>query len=224
MNLISHALFESGVAVLPEGFVYVLDIVPDAILEIRYFSDYNFTGMRVDGYEAPVAILTRQAAEALRKASDALASHGYRIKIYDAYRPQRAVEHFVRWANDPAEVSMKEIFYPGISKQEILSCGYIAEKSSHSRGSTVDLTLVDAKTGREVDMGGAFDFFGKSSHPSFTDGLTPDQLANRRLLRDTMLAAGFAPIDNEWWHFTLDPEPYPTTYFDFPVKICSARR
>lgn len=203
---------------LPEGFVYVSDIVPDAMLEMRYCSDYNFTGGRVDGYEAPVAILTRQAAEALKTASDVLSSRGYRLKIYDAYRPQRAVANFVRWSNDLGEESMKAQFYPDIEKSDILSGGYIAANSGHSRGSTVDLTIVNAATGEEVDMGGSFDLFGKSSHPSFTDGLTSVQIANRRILRDAMLDAGFAPIDNEWWHFTLRDEPHPDTYFDFPVR------
>ena len=202
---------------LPEGFVLVSDVVPDVIQEIRYYSTYNFVGRRIDGYETPVAILTRQAAEALKRASDDVVRRGYRLKIYDAYRPQRAVDHFVRWSKDPADATMKAPFYPGLEKSELFPRGYIAEKSGHSRGSTVDLTLFDASTGKEVDMGGTFDWFGESSHPAWTNGLTSAQIANRMLLRETMLKAGFKPIEEEWWHFTLKDEPYPDTAFDFPV-------
>lgn len=203
---------------LPDGFVLVSDVVPDVIQEIRYYSTYNFVGRRIDGYEAPVAILTRQAAEALKRASDDVVRRGYRLKIYDAYRPQRAVDHFVRWSKDSADATMKAPFYPGLEKSELFPRGYIAEKSGHSRGSTVDLTLFDASTGKEVDMGGTFDWFGERSHPAWTNGLTSAQIANRMLLRETMLKAGFKPIEEEWWHFTLKDEPHPDTAFDFPVS------
>ena len=191
--------------------------MPDAILEIRYYSTYNFVGDRVDGYERPVAYLTKEAAAALRAASDDCIARGYRLKVYDAYRPQRAVSHFMRWAKDVGDVRMKPYFYPNLDKSVLFDQGYIAEKSGHSRGSTVDLTLFDMKTEKEVDMGGTFDWFGEESHPDYK-GVTEAQLANRMLLREIMLAHGFRPLAEEWWHFTLEDEPYPDTYFDFPVR------
>ena len=204
-------------------FVLISDAVPDAILEIRYFSTYNFVGDRVDGYEQPVALLTREAAGALRKASDALKAKGYRLKIYDAYRPQKAVDHFVRWARDVADTRMKPYFYPELGKDQLFPQGYIAGYSGHTRGSTVDLTLFDMKTEKEADMGGTFDYFGKRSHPDFK-GVTKKQFQNRMLLREAMLAAGFKPLAEEWWHFTLKDEPYPDTYFTFPVSTASVAR
>ena len=199
------------------GFVPLAEAVPDAILEIRYYSTYNFVGDRVDGYERPVAYLTKEAAAALKAASDDCVARGYRLKIYDAYRPQRAVSHFMRWAKDVGDVRMKPYFYPNLDKSVLFEQGYIAEKSGHSRGSTVDLTLFDMKTEKEVDMGGTFDWFGEESHPDFL-GVTEAQLANRMLLREIMLAHGFKPLAEEWWHFTLKDEPYPDTYFDFRVR------
>ena len=142
---------------------------------------------------------------------------GYRLKIYDAYRPQRAVSHFMRWAKDAEDARMKPCFYPNLDKSVLFDQGYIAEKSGHSRGSTVDLTLFDMKTGKEVDMGGTFDWFGEESHPDYR-GVTEEQLANRMLLREIMLSHGFKPLAEEWWHFTLADEPCPDTYFDFPVR------
>ena len=198
-------------------FVLISEAVPDAILEIRYYSTYNFVGDRVDGYEEPVALLTREAAEALKKASDELVSMGYRLKIFDAYRPQMAVSHFVRWAKDTEDTRMKPYFYPELEKDVLFPQGYIAEHSGHSRGSTLDLTLFDMATGREVDMGGTFDYFGELSHPDYTD-ITEAQYANRMLLREVMLRNGFKPLAEEWWHFTLADEPYPDTYFTFPVS------
>ncbi len=199
------------------GFVSLAEAVPDAILEIRYYSTYNFVGERVDGYERPCALITKEAAAALKAASDDCVACGYRLKIYDAYRPQRAVSHFMRWAKDVGDVRMKPYFYPNLDKSVLFDQGYIAEKSGHSRGSTVDLTLFDMKTEKEVDMGGTFDWFGEESHPDYK-GVTAAQLANRMLLREIMLAHGFKPLAEEWWHFTLKDEPYPDTYFDFPVR------
>ena len=199
------------------GFVLLSEAVPDAILEIRYYSTYNFVGDRIDGYEAPCALLTREAAAALRAVSDDLAAQGYRLKIYDAYRPQMAVSHFVRWAEDIEDTRMKAYFYPGLDKSVLFDQGYIARRSGHSRGSTVDLTLFDMRTGKEVDMGGVFDHFGELSHPDYA-GITEAQHANRMLLREAMLAHGFKPLSTEWWHFTLIDEPYPHTYFTFPVN------
>ncbi len=203
-------------------FVLLSDAVPDAILEIRYYSTYNFIGDRVEGYEEPVALLTKEAAAALKTASDELVAKGYRLKIYDAYRPQMAVTNFVNWAQDSKDTRMKQYFYPELQKNVLFPQGYIAEHSGHSRGSTVDLTLFDMRTGKEVDMGGTFDYFGELSHPDYT-GITKEQYANRMLLRDVMLRHGFNPLAEEWWHFTLADEPYTNTYFTFPVSASSVK-
>ena len=199
------------------GFVLLADVVPDAIQEIRYYTTFNVVGERIDGYEQPVALITREAGEALKLASDALIEQGYRLKIFDAYRPQMAVDHFVRWSQDPDDQRMKPYFFPDMDKSVLFEQGYIAEQSGHTRGSTVDLTLFDMRTEREVDMGGTFDFFGELSHPDYR-GITDEQYAMRMVLRDAMVEAGFAPLPEEWWHFRLDPEPYPDTYFTFPVN------
>ena len=217
-------------------FVKITEVVPDVILEIRYFSTYNFVGSRVDGYKAPTALLTKEAADSLRAVSDDLMSQGYRLKIYDAYRPQEAVSHFVRWAADRTDTLMKAPFYPDLDKGVLFEQEYIMEKSGHSRGSTVDLTIVDAVSGKEVDMGGTFDWFGPESHTDFCGNpetgeytgdnhkspvgrsITPEQFANRMILRKAMLRHGFKPLDSEWWHFTLRNEPFPDTYFTFPVN------
>ena len=198
-------------------FVQITDIVPDAILEIRYYSTYNFVGDRIDGYEEPLAFLTQEAAAALKEVSDELVAKGYRLKIFDAYRPQMAVTNFMNWALDPDDTRMKEYFYPELDKDVLFPQGYIAEHSGHSRGSTVDLTLFDMTTEKEVDMGGTFDYFGELSHPDYTD-ITEEQYANRMILREAMLAHGFKPLVEEWWHFTLEDEPYPDTYFTFPIN------
>lgn len=198
-------------------FVVVSQVIPDAILEIRYHSTFNFVGDRIDGYDEPCALLTREAALALKEASDDLMAQGYRIKIYDAYRPQDAVNHFVRWAKDLKDTRMKEYFYPEVDKSQLFSSGYIAKRSGHSRGSTVDITLFDLSTGKDADMGGTFDYFGDASHYEYKK-LTPEQKKNRLILRKAMTAHGFKPISTEWWHFTLVDEPYPDTYFNFPVS------
>ncbi len=215
-------------------FVNITDVVPDAMLEIRYHSTYNFVGARIDGYEEPTALLTRQAADSLRAVSLDLKRHGYVLKIYDAYRPQRAVDHFMRWSQDLGDTITKAYFYPRLTKKEVFDGEYVATKSGHSRGSTVDLTIVDMKTGKEVDMGGTFDWFGIESHPDYGGGnpetldfqqtdpnFTSVQFYNRMVLRTAMLRHGFKPLDNEWWHFTLKDEPFPDTYFNFPVKRLS---
>lgn len=202
---------------LPDGFVYVTDVVPDAVLEIRYYSTYNFIGARVDDYLSPVAILSEEAAEALKVASDELQAQGYVLKIYDAYRPQGAVDHFVRWAQDEDDIINKAYFYPDIDKERLFPEGYIMERSGHSRGSTVDLTIIDKQTGKEVDMGSPFDFFGPISHHG-TDLITEEQTDNRLILKNAMEKAGFKPYDEEWWHYTLIDEPYSDTYFDFLVE------
>lgn len=200
-----------------DDFVSIGEVVPDAILEIRYYTSYNFVGARIDGYLQPTALLTREAADSLRAVSDDLLAQGYRLKIFDAYRPQCAVDHFVRWAADVSDTLMKQYFYPNLDKSVLFEQEYIMEKSGHTRGSTVDLTLFDMATEREVDMGGTFDWFGEESHPDYT-GITPQQFANRMILREAMLRHGFKPLASEWWHFTLANEPYPETYFTFPVR------
>lgn len=197
-------------------FVLLSEVVPDAVLEIRYYSTYNFVGSRIDGYKAPVALMTKEAAAALKCASDSLLAKGYRLKIFDAYRPQTAVNHFIRWAEDVADTAMKSCFYPEVEKSRLFELEFICARSSHSRGSTVDLTLFDMNTGREVDMGGTFDWFGEKSYPDYEE-LTPQQKELRHILRDAMKAAGFKSFSTEWWHFTLEDEPFPDTYFDFPV-------
>ena len=197
--------------------VPITDVAPDVILEIRYFGTYNFVGTRIDGYVAPVAYLTPQAADSLRAVSDDVMRMGYRLKIYDAYRPQCAVDHFVRWAADLSDTTMRRYFYPDVDKSLLFEQEYIMEKSGHTRGSTVDLTLFDMTTEKEVDMGGTFDWFGEESHSDYT-GITPGQYANRMILREAMLRHGFKPLESEWWHFTLEDEPFPDTYFTFPVK------
>lgn len=198
-------------------FVLLSEAVPDAILEIRYYSTYNFVGDRIDGYEEPVALLTSEAATRLNEVSEELKEKGYRLKIYDAYRPQMAVTNFVEWAEDVDDTRMKEYFYPELDKSVLFDQGYIAEHSGHSRGSTVDLTLFDMRTEKEVDMGGTFDYFGELSHPDYT-GITEEQYNNRMILREAMTNHGFKPLVEEWWHFTLEDEPYPDTYFTFPVS------
>ena len=203
-------------------FVLLSEAVPDAILEIRYYSTYNFVGDRIDGYEEPTALLTKEAATALKEVSDDLVAKGYRLKIFDAYRPQKAVTNFMNWAKDIDDTRMKEYFYPELDKSVLFDQGYIAEKSGHSRGSTVDLTLFDMKTEKEVDMGGTFDYFGELSHPDYTN-ITEEQYKNRMILREAMLAHGFKPLDEEWWHFTLKDEPFPDTYFTFPVNSDSVK-
>ena len=217
-------------------FVTLTDVVPDVILEIRYFSTYNFAGQRIDGYEQPIALLTKAAADSLKAVSDDVKAQGYRLKIYDAYRPQKAVDHFVRWASDLSATEMKPYFYPDLDKSVLFKQEYIAEKSGHTRGSTVDLTLFDMNTENELDMGGTFDWFGPESHPDFCGNpdtgeytgdnqlspkgrsITAEQFAHRMILRKAMLAHGFKPFPTEWWHFTLKDEPFPDTYFTFPVK------
>lgn len=199
-------------------FVLVSDYVPGIIQEIRYFSTYNFVGERIDGYEVPCAILTKEAARALKTVSNQANAQGYRLKIFDAYRPATAVKHFVLWGIDDLDQKMKPFFYPEVEKQDLFKEGYIAAQSGHSRGSTVDLTLVDMTTGKEVDMGSAFDYFGELSHPDYK-GVTKEQYENRMMLQDLMVRNGFKPIDCEWWHFTLKDEPFPDTYFEFPVSL-----
>lgn len=204
-------------------FVLLSDYVPGIIQEIRYFSTFNFIGDRIDGYEEPVAIITKEAARALKSVANMAQVQGYRLKIFDTYRPANAVKHFVLWGIEDMDQRMKIYFYPDLEKQELFKLGYIASQSSHSRGSTVDLTLFDMKTGKELDMGSPFDYFNEMSHPDYR-GISDEQYENRMLLQDMMIKGGFKPIDCEWWHFTLENEPFPETYFNFPVSVDSLKR
>ena len=213
-------------------FVVLTDVVPDAILEIRYYSTYNFIGRRIPGYEEPIAMLTRQAADSLKKVSDDLVRQGYRLKIFDGYRPQKAVDYFMEWAVDVNDTLMKQYFYPDLEKAVLVPQEYIAEKSGHTRGSTVDLTLFDMRLEKEVDMGCTYDYFGLASHPDVQPGqavgsykpITKEQYDNRMILQKAMTAHGFKPYDCEWWHFTLVNEPFPDTYFTFPIARSSLEK
>ncbi|HRY15097.1 MAG: M15 family metallopeptidase [Candidatus Competibacteraceae bacterium] len=205
---------------LPDGFVDVQQAIPTIKIDLRYFSAHNFVGERINGYQAPRAILTQPAAKALERVQQELALFGLGLKLFDAYRPQQAVEHFVRWARDVNDTRMKAAFYPDVAKLDLFKEGYIAEKSSHSRGSTVDLTLAPLNAlddATELDMGTPFDWFGPESWPD-SAAVTPSQRAHRLLLRTLMEKHGFQPYAQEWWHFTLAMEPFPDTYFDFPVQ------
>ena len=207
----------------PSGFVVLAEHVPSIVQEIRYYSTYNFIGDRIDCDEEPAALCTQEAARALKAAANELNVLGYRMKVFDAYRPAGAVRHFVLWGIEDTDVRMKPYFYPDLNKTELFEKGYIASRSSHSRGSTVDLTLLDMKTGKEIDMGGPFDFFSEVSHPDYR-GVTDEQYENRMLLQSVMVRNGFVPYDCEWWHFPLKDEPYPDTYFEFPVSQAYLRR
>ena len=215
--------YKKNVTMDPSGFVLLADYIPGIVQEIRYYSTYNFVGDRVDGYEEPVAFLTKEAARALKSVANEVNVQGYRLKIFDTYRPACAVRHFIMWGLEDLDLRMKPYFYPDIEKQELFKQGYIASQSSHSRGSRVDLTLLDMKTGKELDMGSPFDYFGEISHPD-SKAVTEEQYANRMFLQKVMMRSGFLPLDCEWWHFTLENEPYPDIYFEFPNSAAYLRR
>ena len=197
-------------------FVDTTTIIPNILLDIRYYSTYNFVGKRIEGYKEPLALMTKEAANALKEVSKYLKEKGYLIKIYDSYRPQRAVDFFVKWTKND-DIKMKKYFYPDLEKKDIIPGGYVASKSGHSKGSTVDLTLFDMNKGKEIDMGGTFDFFGEISHPDYLN-ITDEQKKNRQFLIDSMRKFGFEVIDTEWWHFYLKNQPFPNTYFNFEVS------
>ena len=208
---------ESDRHALPAGFVYLDAAIPDLMVELRYFTSENFVGRPVDGYVHAHAILSKPAAAALAKVQDDLRPFGLGLKVFDAYRPQRAVDHFVRWAADLEDRKTKPTYYPDVAKKNLFKEGYIAARSSHSRGSTVDVTIVSRGADgavEELDMGSPWDFFGAISWPTST-AVSGQQRANRSLLRTLMIAHGFQPYAQEWWHFTLKDEPHPETYFDF---------
>ena len=204
-------------------FVIINDLIPDIITELRYYSSFNFVGAHIDGYQEPVALLTKEAAERLKNASDFFDTKGFRIKIWDSYRPQSAVDHFVRWKNDLNDVKMKEYFFPDLTKKEVFEQGFIAEKSGHSRGSTIDLTLIYKQNGTDVDFGTSFDFFGIKAHTNYTQ-ITDQQKYYRSFLKTVMEENGFINLPEEWWHYSLDKEPFPDTYFNFPVNSTLIRR
>ena len=202
---------------LQKGFVYLQDFDATIQKELRYLGNHNFIGKKIDGYYANSVIVTEKTAEALHKIQNTLLKKGLSLKIFDAYRPQQAVNHFVKWARVLNDTLMKKEFYPQVPKSELFKRGFIASKSGHTRGSTVDLTIINADTNIELDMGFPYDFFGVESHP-FYKKITKKQQENRLFLRKIMLVNGFKPYDNEWWHFTLKNEPFPKTYFNFPIK------
>lgn len=202
---------------LPDGFVYVKDLIPDLDVELRYYSIYNFVGDTITGYHANSLILTKETAEALKKVQHDLQQQNLCLKVYDGYRPQRAVNHFMRWAKDLNDTINKQQFYPDVEKRHLFREEYIATRSGHSRGSTLDLTIIDGITNTPLDMGSPYDFFGKESWVDHAD-LTETQKANRKLLQEVMLKHNFRNYAKEWWHFTLRWEPFPDTYFDFEVQ------
>lgn len=202
---------------LPKGFVYVKDIIKDIDVDLRYFSEQNFVGDTIDGYKANKLILTIQTVEALKKVQDELQQQNLCIRVYDGYRPQQAVNHFMRWAKDLNDTINKQQFYPDVDKRFLFREEYIATRSGHSRGSTLDLTIIDGITSEPLDMGSPYDFFGKASWVDHPD-LTETQKTNRQLLQQVMLKHNFRNYAKEWWHFTLRWEPYPKTYFDFEVE------
>jgi D-alanyl-D-alanine dipeptidase len=236
----AHAAAQGHDAKAPAQFVALRDVAPTIRQDIRYFTEHNFVGEPIDGYRRPMCIVTKDTAKALARAQRSLLGRGYTLKVYDCYRPQRAVDHFVRWAKDPDDQKMKREFYPRVEKSRLFEDGYIAEKSGHSRGSTVDITVakVPAMPTRpyhpgeplvpcfapkderfpdnSVDTGTGFDCFDTLAH---TDDprITGEQRANRRLLKTTLEREGFVNLPEEWWHFTHEPETFPDTYFDFPV-------
>lgn len=202
---------------IPKGFVYLSDVDATIQSELRYLSAHNFIGKTIDGYQDNCVIVTQETAKALQKVQVILLKKGYSLKIFDAYRPQQAVDHFVKWAKVLNDTLMKQEFYPRVPKSALFELGYIASKSGHTRGSTVDVTIIDLKTNKELDMGSSYDFFGNESHP-FYKKITEHQKKNRLYLRQIMLSNSFKPYNNEWWHFTLRNEPFPKTYFNFPIK------
>jgi zinc D-Ala-D-Ala dipeptidase len=225
---------------IPDGFVEIREVIPDVILDLRYLTNHNFLGVPVDGYQTEKCYITKTAADSLAKVQDELRKFNLTLKIYDAYRPQRAVDHFVRWANDLSDTLTKKEFYPTIDKSRLFIDGYIAEKSGHSRGSTVDLTIVPMPIpfqpefeidnqcecfksieqrfkDNSIDMGTGFDCFDSLSHTENNE-LTPQQRVNRLLLKSIMDKYGFNNLSEEWWHYTLRNEPFPKTYFDFEIN------
>jgi D-alanyl-D-alanine dipeptidase len=206
-----------SVAQLPDGFVYAEDIIPDLDVELRYFGSNNFVGSPIDCYNRNKLIITEQTAKALKEVQKELLNKNLCLRVYDGYRPQCAVNHFIKWAKKLNDTINKPIFYPDVKKKHLFKEEYIASRSGHSRGSTIDLTIIDGNTGKPLDMGSPFDFFGEASWVNYQN-LTDEQKFNRALLQQIMIKHGFKNYSKEWWHFTLRGEPYPKTYFDFPIE------
>lgn len=200
-----------------KNFVELSQIAPSIKIEVRYASNNNFIGKPVNGYLTPQIYMTKATAIALVNVQKELNKEGLGLKVFDAYRPQRAVDHFIRWCADESDTLMKSKYYPNVAKKDLIPKGYIAERSGHSRGSTVDLTIINLESKGELDMGTPWDYFGPESAYAF-EKLTSEQKGNRKILHDLMLKHGFKPLKEEWWHFTLIDEPYPDTYFDFIIE------
>jgi D-alanyl-D-alanine dipeptidase len=203
--------------ILKKEFSYLSEVDESIQQELRYFSSNNFIGKKIDGYKKNTVIISNAAAKALKKVQAELMQMGLSLKVYDAYRPQQSVDHFVRWAKKLSDTLMKQSYYPTVRKSDLFQLGFIASKSGHTRGSSVDLSIVEIKTNKELDMGSSYDFFGATSH-SFHKKLSSRQEKNRMLLRNIMIKNGFKPYDKEWWHFTLVDEPFPNTYFNFDIE------
>jgi D-alanyl-D-alanine dipeptidase len=202
---------------LPEGFVYAKTVIPDLDVELRYYTINNFVGDTIDSYRANTLIITKATAEKLKLVQEELQQQNLCLKVYDGYRPQGAVNHFIRWAKNLNDTLKKQQFYPDVEKRNLFRAGYIASRSGHSRGSTLDLTLTDGHTGDPLDMGSPYDFFGERSWLDYKN-LTEAQKGNRHLLQTVMLKHNFINYPKEWWHFTLRWEPFPDTYFDFEIE------
>jgi len=202
--------------ILSELFVDIKSLIPGLVVDLKYASADNFVGEPIEGYSANQAWLTAPAAQALQAVQHELNSAGLGLKVFDAYRPQRAVNHFLRWTQGATDPVLAAQYYPGLKAEELFTQGYLLARSSHSRGSTVDLTLISLDRSEELDMGTRFDFFGTRSWIDSTD-VSAQASANRLLLREVMERHGFVPFHHEWWHFTLADEPYPNTYFDIPI-------
>jgi D-alanyl-D-alanine dipeptidase len=200
----------------PELFVDMMSIIPGLRVDLKYFSGDNFIGEKVVGYERELCLITRPAAQALLRVQHELASFGLGLKVFDAYRPQRSVNHFIDWCDQPGPSLTQSRFFPTLQRNELFSQGYLVRHSSHSRGSTVDLTLIDLATDTELAMGTEFDFFGPESWFD-SQTVTAQARANRMLLQGLMVQHGFVPFHQEWWHFTLQDEPFPDRCFDFPI-------
>ncbi len=211
------ACFTALAQVPSDKFVYLHQVIPNIKLDMRYYSNDNFMGTPVDGYNKPVALFTGEAASVLKMVQVELEKDGLGLKVFDSYRPQKAVNHFIRWATMLGDTLTKKKYYPDVRKTDLFELGYIAERSGHTRGSTLDLTIVSLDSGMELDMGAPWDFFGEISNHG-TKLVNKQQQANRDILLKVMKKFGFRPYQNEWWHYTLENEPYPDTYFDFDIE------
>ncbi len=217
LSFLAFALSCAATREVPSSFIELKTLIPDLEVEMRYNSNHNFMGRRVEGYKSNKVYITKEAATALVSAQQELKAQELGFKVFDAFRPQQAVDNFKSWAKDISDTLAKKEFYPEVDKRNLFKLGYIAEKSGHSRGSTIDLTLIDLKTKKELDMGTGFDYFGEPSHYDYPK-INDQQKTNRKILRDIMEKHGFKAIESEWWHFTLKDEPFKDKYFDFVIQ------